>query len=160
MAEEWLKRDRDALEQKRQELAKSASRLEEPELQRVTRRSYDGEGRIIEIEVKQQGQTVEQIHHLRDEEGRILETIKRGARGMEHWLFIYDSEGGLLREEYSLRGSLERVTLYGEEGEAATRVEELYRQGRLFMRIHYRDGEKVREEFLRDGQVVRAREFE
>ena len=88
-----------------------------------------------------------------------METTKRGPRGIENWLFEYGAEGELVREEYRARGSLERITLYSTQEGEGLRVEELYREGRLFMRVRYRSDQKVREEFLQDGEVVRVREF-
>jgi hypothetical protein len=138
----------------------SSSELTEVPPERTTRCSYDEEGRIVRIEVEEQGQKCEQTVHVRDELGRVVETTKRGDRGIERWLFEYGGEGELVREEYHVRGSLEKVTLYSSQGEEARRIEELYREGRIFMRIYYEAEEKVKEEFLRDGKVVRVREPE
>ena len=137
-----------------------SSRLEELSLGHTTLRSCDEQGRVVRIEVTEGGRQIEETLHLRDAQGRIAETTTRGPRGIENWLYEYDPEGKLVREEYRLRGSLERITLYSGEGEQRLRVEELYREGRLFMRVHYRAEQKVREEFVRDGEVVRVREFE
>jgi hypothetical protein len=38
-------------------------------------------------------------------------------------------------------------------------VDELYREGELFMRVHYRSERMVKEEFVRDGEIVRVREY-
>lgn len=138
----------------------SSSLLEEPKLERTTRRIYDEQGLPVRIEVEQKGQPVELTVHVRDGQGRILETTRRGSRGIERWLFQYDEEGEALREEYRVRGALESITEYrGQEGQRS-RVEELYRDGRPFMRVHYRGEQKVKEEFLREGEVVRVREFQ
>jgi len=139
--------------------ALSSSRLEELSLERATFRSYDDEGRLIRTEVSEGGQQIEQTVHVRDARGRIVETTRRGPRGIENWLFEYDEEE-LVREEYRTRGSLERITLYSGQGEERIRVQELYREGQAFMRVHYRSEQKIREEFLSNGEVVRVREFE
>jgi hypothetical protein len=136
-----------------------SSELEEPSLGRATVCTYDEQGRVVRIEVTEGGKQIERTVHLRDAQGRIVETTRRGTRGIENWLFTYDPEGKLAQEEYRLRGSLERITLYSEEGDERFRVEELYREGRLFMRVHYQADQKVREEFVQDGEVVRVREF-
>jgi hypothetical protein len=138
-----------------------SARLEELTLERITVRSYDDEGRVVRIEVSEGGELTERIVHVRDARGRILETTKRGPRGIEKWLFEYATEEEPVREEYRVRGSLERITLYPVQGEGGerSRVEELYREGRLFMRIHYQGEQKVKEEVLRDGEVIRVREF-
>jgi hypothetical protein len=137
----------------------SSSRLEELSLERVTLRSYDDEGRIIRVEVTEGERQIQQTVHVRDGQGRIVETTTRGPRGIENWLFEYD-EQELVREEYRIRGFLERITLYSRQGQERIRVEELYREGQVFMRVHYRSEQKIREEFLRNGEVVRVREFE
>jgi hypothetical protein len=58
-----------------------------------------------------------------------------------------------------VRGSLERITLYNVQGEQRSRMDELYREDQLFMRIYYQADQKVKEEFLRNGEVVRERKF-
>ncbi len=136
-----------------------SSRLEEFSLERTTRRSYDDEGRVVRIEVTDGDGRIERTVHVRDGQGRIVETTRRGPRGIENWLFEYGPGEDPVREEYRVRGSLERITLYSAEGEERFRVEELYREGRLFMRVHYRSGQKVKEEVLRNGEVVRVREY-
>jgi hypothetical protein len=135
-----------------------SSRLEEFSPERTTSSSYDEEGRLVLIEVSEGGEEIERTVHQRDERGRIVETTKRGPRGIENWRFEYGSEEEPVREEYRLRGALERITLYSTEEQL--RVEELYREGRLFMRVHYRSEQKVMEEFISNGEVVRVREFQ
>jgi len=138
----------------------SSSQLEELSLERTTVRSYDDEGRVLRVEVSEGGEVTERTVHVRDAQGRIVETTKRGPRGIENWLFEYGPEEELVREEYRVRGSLERITVYSEQEGERLQVEELYREGRPFMRVHYRSEQKVKEEFLHEGEVVRVREFE
>jgi hypothetical protein len=152
--------ERERIQYRDEKDTRLSSQLEEISLGRTTHSSYDAEGRIILVEVTEGGEDIERIVHLRDPQGRIVETTKRGRKGIENWLFEYGQEEELLREEYRVRGSLERITLYSTEGEEQLRVEELYRKGRLFMKVHYRAGEKVKEEFLRDGEIVRVREYQ
>jgi hypothetical protein len=137
---------------------RSSALLEEFSPERRTVSSYDEEGRVVLIEVSEGGEQTERTVHQRDEQGRILETTRRGPRGIENWRFEYGAEEEPVREEYRLRGSLERVTLYSAQEQS--RVEELYREGRPFMRVHYRSEQKVREEFLSNGEVVRVREYQ
>jgi hypothetical protein len=138
---------------------RESSQLEEFSLERTTRRGYDDEGRVVLIEVTDGDGQTERIVHARDGQGRIVETTKRGPRGIENWLFEYGPGEEPVREEYRVRGSLERITLYSEQGKERFRVEELYREGRLFMRVHYRADQKVKEEVLKNGEVVRVREY-
>lgn len=137
-----------------------SSRLEQLQLQCTTRRGYDQQGRIIRIEVEQAGEESMETLHRRDDQGRIVETTRRGPEGIENWLFAYDSEGELLREEYRIRGSLERVTQYHSEEQSYTRIEQLYRENELFMRVYYEGQSKSKEEFLKNGEILHVREFE
>jgi hypothetical protein len=139
---------------------RSSSQLEELSLERTTRCSYDEEGRVVRIEVTEGGEEIERTVHVRDAGGRIVETTKRGPRGIENWRFEYGPDEELVREEYRVRGALERVTLYSVQGGERVRVEELYREGQPFMRVHYQSEQKVKEEYLSDGEVVRVREFQ
>jgi len=136
------------------------SQLERLRLQGTIRRSYDEQGRLILSVVEQDGDVIEQTTHLRSETGAIVETTRRGARGLEHWFFEYGPEDTLEREEYRIRGALERITTYSTDGGESYRTEELYREGRIFMRIYFEGEEKVKEEFLRDGQIIRERQFQ
>jgi hypothetical protein len=134
--------------------------LEELSPERTTVRSYDDEGRVVLVEVTEGEEVIERTVHVRDPGGRIVETTKRGSRGIENWLFEYGPETEEpVREEYRVRGSLERITIYSTREGERSRVEELYREGRLFMRVHYQGEQKVKEEVVRNGEVVRVREF-
>jgi hypothetical protein len=139
--------------------ALQSSQLEEVPLQRATQRSYDDEGRIVEIRVTEGGIQTERIVHLRDARGRITETTKRGPLGMENWRYEYGPDDTLVKEEYRVRGSLERISRFSEQEGEPSRVDELFREGRPFMRVYYLSEQKVRAEFLKGGEVVRVREF-
>jgi hypothetical protein len=136
-----------------------SSRLEEFPLQRVTLRSHDEEGRVVEIQVTEGGKQTERTFHLRDSRGRITETTRRGHLGMENWRFEYGPDGTLVKEEYRVRGSLQRISRYSEQEGEPSRVDELFREGELFMRVYYLSEQKVREEFIESGEAVRVREF-
>jgi hypothetical protein len=152
-------KERERIQYRGEDGLRLSSTLEELPLERVALSSYDEQGRVVRIERSEKGETTERTVHRRDEEGRIVETTTRGSRGIENWRFEYGPEGRLAREEYRLRGSLEKVTLHSLEGDEPIRVEELYREGRMFMRVYYRSEQKVREEFLEAGEVVRVREY-
>ena len=152
--------ERERIQYRGEEEQRLSSTFEQLSLERLTLSSYDEQGRVVRVEVSEKGEPIERTVHRRDEEGRIVETTTRGSRGIENWRYEYDPEGRLAREEYRLRGSLEKITLHSREGEERLRVEELYREGRLFMRVHYRSEQKVREEFLEAGEVVRVREYQ
>ena len=119
-------------------------------------RTFDEDGYLRQLEVRRDDEVVEQTRYERDAEGRATLIVRRGPAGIEQWRCEYDEQGELLREEYRVRGSLERVTVHEGEGRS---VEELYRDGTPFMRVVLQEGEKVREEFLKNGAVVRTREY-
>jgi hypothetical protein len=133
--------------------------LEELPLERTTVHRYDLEGRVVEEEVIEKGEQIETTRHVRDPRGSIVESITRGPRGLENWRFEYGPEGEPLLEEYRVRGSLERITRYSRQEGERLRVDELYREGELFMRVHYRSEQMVKEEFVRGGEIVRVREY-
>jgi antitoxin component YwqK of YwqJK toxin-antitoxin module len=137
-----------------------SSQLEEVSQQRLTRRSYDEQGELISLEISEQGEVRETIVHRRDDQGRIVETIKRGAEGIENWRFEYGSGDRPVREEYSLRGALQRITTRTPDESTEMRLEELFRDGLLFMRIYYEGERKVKEEFLSEGEILRVREYQ
>jgi len=122
----------------------------------TTERSFDENGYLRLLEVRRDGEVVDQTRYERDPEGRTTLAARRGPGGIEQWRYEYDDQGELLREEYRVRGFLERVTVHESENRS---IEELYRDGAPFMRVVFQDGEKVREEFLKNGAVVRTREF-
>ena len=82
--------------------------------------------------------------------------MRRGEQGLEEWRYEYAADGALQREEYRVKGALVKVTRQGPDG---TRTEELYREGQPFLRISYEGEEKIREEVLAGGEVVRVREY-
>ncbi|GEM_PF-1565220 len=74
--------------------------------------------------------------------------------GIEEYKYFYDSKGKLERENYYHRGKLEKSTRYTGENE---RVESLYRKGEIFMKVYYRGEERVKEEVISGGKVIRER---
>ena len=67
-------------------------------------------------------------------------------------------------ESYSVNGTLKRKTKYPKkEGEALSgysSVEEYYKDDKVFLRLYHKDGQEVKSEVLRDGQVIRTKETE
>lgn len=117
---------------------------------------FDEQGRELKRVVTRGGQTVEEWSFTWDEQGNKKLAVRRSEQGAEQWSYEFDGEGRLRREEHRLHGSLEKVTLYGEED---SRTEELYRENAPFLRIYFRSGTKLKEEFLVNGQVIRTREY-
>jgi len=117
---------------------------------------YDAEGRESGRVVSQGGKILEEWSLAYDERGNLARSVRSSEAGRQEWTREHDGEGRLLREEYRLRGQLEKVTRFPEE---KIRVEELFRAGGLLLVVTYRSGVRVREEFVQDGAVVRTREY-
>ena len=123
---------------------------------KVITRSYDSAGRL-QSETASTGATAGvEIAYTRDEKGKVLRKLQRGADGLEEWRYTLDQAGKLTREDYYRRGSLEKATLY--TGDNA-RTEELYQSGALFMKVYYEGDRRTREEVYADGKVVRERRY-
>jgi hypothetical protein len=68
----------------------------------------------------------------------------------------WTTEGTLEREEHFVRGARVKNVIHSATGE---RVEELFEDGELFLRVQYRGTTRIREEVILDGTVVRERTF-
>jgi hypothetical protein len=118
---------------------------------------YDAAGREASRRVSRNGETVEEWSFRYDSDGNRVQANRLAELGPEQWSYAYGPGGVLQREEYRVRGRLQKVVRYQEEG---SKVEELYRSGEPFLVVTWRDGVKVLEEFIEGGQVVRRREPE
>ena len=123
---------------------------------RTIERSYDFARRVVEEIVLLDGAPVEETSNRWDGDGRKIGVRKKSELGIEEWQYAYDDEGSLSREAYSLRGELVRVLEYRMPND---RIEELYRNGGLFLRVYYAGEQKTQEEFIRNGSVVRTRKY-
>jgi len=120
-------------------------------------RHYDDSGRLVLEEAEYSGEVVERVELFWDEEDRMLRKIRRGNMGIEEWNYRYNSSGKLQSEDYWLRGTLVRKVEYLDE---ERRLEELFREDELFMKIYYTSGIKEKEQVLRMGKVIRERLYE
>ncbi len=123
---------------------------------KVITRSYDSSGRLEAETMSVAGKVVQETGYGRDDKGRLTRELRRGASGLEEWRYTLDPAGKVTREEYFRRGSLEKVTLYGQDN---ARTEELYQGGSLFMKVSYKGETRTREEVYADGKVVKERSF-
>ncbi len=134
-----------------------SSTEKEPGSGRTTQRSYDKDGRLVLETVSSGKKALEEFTYTRDEKGREIARTRRGPAGLEQWKYILDSSGKKIREEYLRRGSLAKVTVYG-EGNA--RTEELYESGQLFLKAYFDGDHRLKEEVYEGGKIVRTRSFE
>lgn len=114
--------------------------------------TYDAGGLLI----GRQADGSENITMTRDESGRLLSKTRISTDGREQWLYVYNENGDLARESYYKRSILERVRIFTGDNEY---IEELYQQNALFLRVYFKNEEKMREEFIREGRVIRDRQY-
>ncbi len=152
----------------------------EPALDRRTASRFDAAGRVLEAVTTEGGRQVELVRHHRDAAGRIVTTRRETDAGEERWEYEYvtDPQAGSPSEDtpddrlrtvrFEQNDEIVSVTTYewppdddepGDDGQP-TRQADYYRDGAPYLRVHFRGDTRVREQVLRDGQVVRERVFD
>jgi antitoxin component YwqK of YwqJK toxin-antitoxin module len=119
---------------------------------RIVRR-FDAGGRMIEEETFAAERSLGKVSQ-KYENGRLAVRRQIGPGGVQESAFSYDADGRLSVETLKDGASILKKTTYLANGE---RAEELYRQGRLVLRLYIRAERVVREEIIRDGEVIRVR---
>jgi antitoxin component YwqK of YwqJK toxin-antitoxin module len=154
--------------------------MKEGKVSRIERRTYGEKGAIasIAVEDKSSGSTTTISYdeagresgrravgpkgeetvtsYGYDDSGRLLE--ERTAVG-DHELSvkrIYAEGGALARAETRRDGALVLAVDYAGDG----KTEELYEDGRVFVKASYKGGRKVKDEFYADGKLERTREYQ
>jgi YD repeat-containing protein len=133
-----------------------SSREERPVEGFVTERSYDEQGLLAAETMTGKGAAAQSILYTRDGKGNVVLKSSRGPNGYEVWKYTRDGSGGVAREEYYLRGSLMKVTV---NGEGKLRTEELYKGGKLFLKVFYDGDARLREEVYLEGVLLRERSY-
>jgi YD repeat-containing protein len=121
--------------------------------ERVSR--YDESGRLLGTSTARDG-TTESDRVRVFEGGLLVEEREVAGDFVRVWRYEYEGET-VVRERYSEDGTIVRLTEYTDPEYA--RVETLYRDGLVVLRVYYREQERVMEEVIRDGEVIRTREF-
>lgn len=118
--------------------------------------SYDSAGRPLRIERRLGSTTLSRREFGYDEKGRIVaDTLLEGDTGVEKTT-SYTEEGTRSRIVTRKAG----LIISSESVEAdSSSVKELYDKGALFLRIYSSGGRVTKEEFMREGSVVRVRVF-
>ena len=119
-----------------------------------TERTFDAGGHVVSESISLGDRLIASLEHRYDAEGRRVRTERRGAEGIELTTFGYGGDGALAWEEHRVRGTLRNRIVYTS---ATSRYEEIVQSDRLSLRVTYEGEEKVREEVLRDGKVLRSR---
>jgi antitoxin component YwqK of YwqJK toxin-antitoxin module len=135
-------------------LASSTENL--PREKRLIRRQYDDKGLLAVETAAGPGNAKERVEYSRDENGRATSKRRQSAAGLEGWEYSYDANGHLAGEVYLLKGSRQKVTTYTAGG----RVEEMYAEGELFLKVTWEGERRVKEEVFEAGAAVRERLLE
>lgn len=137
----------------------ASSWTEWPAERKVVEVSYDASGAEVARVTSVDGTVTERIAWTRDGSGRALVMRRTGTGGSVEVRFTWAADGTLEREEHFARGVRVKNVLYPAAGEEPRRIEELFDEGVLFLRVHYRGEDRVREEVIVDGRTVRERTF-
>ena len=133
-----------------------ASTTEWPAQKKVVETSRDEYGLAIDETTSVAGAVTERVTWTRDGEGRVLVMRRTGTGGIREVRSTWAADGTLEREEHFFRGARVKNVIRLAGGE---RIEELFEEGELFLRVHYRGDTRVREEVILDGVVVRERTY-
>ena len=131
------------------------SRLVNYDTSIVENRTYDNLGQIITVEKIQDRATIErgQFEYLNRQLARSVVRSTASSTSREK---IFDVSQDVVEERWLDSGKLvRRIVPTG----ATSYYEERYNNGVLFARVYYQDNDRIREEFIRDGKVVRSREY-
>jgi YD repeat-containing protein len=112
----------------------------------TTTKYYDDEDRV-KIERRETADDL--LEHIRyDYEGeKVAEKTRISRAAKEDWRYAYDSDGEVIRETLVRNTWTVKVIEHTGEGEY---FEEIYRDGLPALRVYFKDGTKVDEEFLGD----------
>ncbi len=133
-------------------LVKSTERL--PQEGKTIERLYDEAGRLASEASTVGGAVVEESFYARNDKGGLISLSRRSPRGMELWRYSLDDKGKVGREEYFLRGSLQKVTVYGP---GKLRTEEIYKDEELYLKVYFDGDSRLREEVFAGGKILRER---
>jgi hypothetical protein len=134
----------------------SSTSRSDPKSGEISETSYDAGGRPVRIELKLGAATLSRRELGYDERGRLIEdALSEGDKSVEKTT-SYAEEGTKSRIVTRKGG----VIISAESVEAdSSSVRELYDKGELFLRVYSSKGRVTREEFIREGSVVRVRVF-
>lgn len=134
----------------------ASSTTEWPAEKKVVEASCDEAGLVIDEVTSVAGAVTERVTWTRDAAGRALVMRRTGTGGTREVRSTWAADGTLEREEHFFRGARVKNVILLAAGE---RVEELFEEGELFLRVYYRGDTRVREEVILDGVVVRERTY-
>jgi antitoxin component YwqK of YwqJK toxin-antitoxin module len=136
-------------------LLKSTER--QPPEGRTIERLYDAAGKLASEATTVSGAAVEENSYTRNDHGGLTARSRRSSRGIELWKYALDDKGKVSREEYFLRGSLQKVTVYGQ---GKLRTEEIYKDEELYLKVYFDGDARLKEEVYSGGKVLRERKVD
>ena len=126
----------------------------------ITRRGYDERGRLTSERVEESGRFIRELTRAFGEDLLVLETETDNS-GERRWQYRYTDDG--VRESVTLseNGELVEVShlVLDPVDAPADRMTELFNRGEPVLRVYYDGQLRLREEVIRDGAVIRTREF-
>jgi len=115
---------------------------------------FDDKSRVIQIDDSKDGNLASRTIQSWDDQDELLSRRIVSGDQDESWTYEY-KDGSLSVERYAKNDQPVRVVTY----QGTERVEELYLNGKALLRVYYRGNQRYKEEELRDGLVVRTRDY-
>ena len=138
-------------EEVRQHQGKVEIVMQDASLGIKTTQYLDTQERVQIVRTESETDLVEHISYGYEQENITEKTrITRDAK--EEWEYEYDEEGNLVKETLMRNSRLIKTVTHVDED---TYYEEIYRDGALALRVHFENGIKVSEEFIRAPEETR-----
>lgn len=116
---------------------------------------YDTEGRTTLAIVTDGSNQISRTDYRYDSSGRLVEERTKKGLDLLSRQLSYDAAGTLMREEDRTNGTLRTIILQPGDN----RVEELFQDGAMFVRITFARGRKTKEDFFIDGNLAWTKEY-
>jgi YD repeat-containing protein len=125
-----------------------------------TTRGYDERGRLTSERIEESGRFVRELTRVFGEDRLVLE-IETDNAGESRWEYQYTDNGARESVTFRENGELVEVShlVLDPQEEPADRMTELFNRGQPVLRVYYDGQQRLREEVIRDGVVIRTREF-
>lgn len=117
---------------------------------------YDEDGRLESRLESKNNVTVAFHEFVYNQDDKLVFESHETKGKLETLEYVYNSDGSLVSETRILDGLLSLSRIYTDPDEM---LEEYYDKGKLFARVWYKGGKKVRETIVSDGKTVRDRSF-
>ncbi len=139
----------------RREAEPSRREVREPQFDTMTVTDLDEAGREISEHVYEDEERISERRFEYDEDLLVREIIETTG-GTEERQYEYDEDGNRREEKRTVDGVITRRIRFGEDEQV---TEERYIDGELALIIEREGEERIREQVIQDGEVVRERTF-